>query len=74
VIGLWDPCKGAFDGPALRRAIVSRGWTPHEFARATRLNVGSIYNAMRGKRVRDATVIRVFEVLEKRDPMRVAHP
>lgn len=66
---LWDAAARAFHGPILRRAIVARAWTPEEFARATRLHPGSIYNALQGRPVRDATAIRIFEALEKRQPM-----
>jgi predicted transcriptional regulator len=66
---LWDARSGAFDGVRLRRAIVARGWTVPEFARAAKLHVQSIYNALSGKTVRDGTAICIFETLEKRQPM-----
>jgi predicted transcriptional regulator len=66
---LWNAECQAFDGVRLRRAIVARGWTAPEFARAAKLNVQSIYNALSGKAVRDGTAIRIFEALEKRQPM-----
>jgi predicted transcriptional regulator len=69
---LWSAATGGFDGPALRRAIVARGWTVPEFARAARMNSASLYNALRGRRVRDSTAIRIFDTLEKRSPMGVA--
>lgn len=69
---LWRPETRAFDGPRLRRAIVARGWTVPEFAKASRVHVASLYNALKGRRVRDATTIRIFETLEKREPMSVA--
>ena len=68
---LWNPEIRRFDGPRLRLAIVSRGWTVREFARAARIDVGSVNNAIRGKKLRDATVIRMFETLQKREPMSV---
>jgi predicted transcriptional regulator len=68
-MGLWSPETRSFDGVRLRRAIVARGWTVSEFARAARLNVQSVYNALSGKPVRDGTAIRIFETLEKRAPM-----
>lgn len=70
--GLWDPVRRAFHGPRLHQAILARGWTMDEFARATKLHAGSVYNAVRGHRVRDVTAIRIFEALEKRSPMTVA--
>jgi hypothetical protein len=70
--GLWDAGTGSFHGSSLRRAIVARGWTAYEFSRMSKLNVGSVYNAIRGKAVRDATAIRIFETLEKRPPMEIA--
>lgn len=69
---LWDPATGAFDGPLLRRAIIARGWTIPEFARLTRAHVATIYHALKGRRVRDSTAIRIFEALEKRSPMPIA--
>ena len=69
---LWNAETRAFDGPRLRRAIIARGWTTSEFARAARVNVASVYNALSGRRVRDGTAIRIFETLEKRNPMMVA--
>ena len=70
--GLWSAETRAFNGPPLRRAIVARGWTTAEFARMARVNVASVYNALSGRRVRDGTAIRIFETLEKRNPMMVA--
>ena len=70
--GLWDAGRGAFHGPSLRRAMVGRGWTVDDFAHTTRLNSGSIRNALHGRRVHDATAIRIFQALEKRKPMQVA--
>jgi predicted transcriptional regulator len=69
---LWSAEARAFDGPRLRRAIIARGWTTSEFAKAARVNVASVYNALSGRRVRDGTAIRIFETLEKREPMMVA--
>ncbi|GEM_PF-5283433 len=71
---LWNPYVRRFDGPSLRLAIVARGWTVKEFARAAAVDVGSVNNAIAGKRLRDATVIRMFEALQKREPMPVADP
>jgi predicted transcriptional regulator len=69
---LWSSETRAFDGGALRRAIVARGWTAPEFARAARMNSASLYNALAGRRVRDGTAVRIFDTLEKRPPMTVA--
>jgi predicted transcriptional regulator len=71
VRGLWDATAGAFVGANLRRSIVARGWTVPDFARASRLDPGSVYGAIQGRRVRDATAIRIFETLERRSPMTV---
>lgn len=70
--GLWSAETRAFNGPRLRRAIVARGWTTAEFARTARVKVASVYNALSGRRVRDGTAIRIFETLERRNPMMVA--
>jgi hypothetical protein len=71
-VGLWDENIHSFRGAALRRAILARGWTIPDFARATRLHTASVYNAVKGRPVRDSTAIRIFEALEKREPMSVA--
>ena len=71
-VGLWDENIHSFRGGALRRAILARGWTIPDFARATRLHTASVYNAVKGRPVRDSTAIRIFEALEKREPMSVA--
>jgi predicted transcriptional regulator len=69
---LWNAETRAFDGPRLRRAIVARGWTVAEFAGAARVRTASLYNALSGRPVRDGTAIRIFEALEKRNPMGIA--
>lgn len=69
---LWSSETRAFDGPRLRRAIVARGWSVHDFAGIARVNVASLYNALSGRPVRDTTAIRIFEALEKRQPMTIA--
>jgi len=43
-----------------------------DFARAAHVHPASVYNALNGSRVRDSTAIRIFETLEKRQPMSVA--
>lgn len=70
-VGLWDAEDGSFYGSHLRRSIVARGWTVPEFARASRLDPGSVYAAIQGRRVRDATAIRIFSTLERRPPMAI---
>jgi predicted transcriptional regulator len=69
--GLWDATSGAFLGANLRRSILARGWTVPDFARASRIDPGSVYAAIHGRRVRDTTAIRIFETLERRSPMTV---
>jgi predicted transcriptional regulator len=51
---------------------VARGWTVKEFSQIAKLDVGSVYNAIQGKAVRDATAIGIFTTLEKRPPMMTA--
>ena len=70
--GLWDANVHGFRGAVLQRAILARGWTVSDFARAARVHPASVYNALNGSRVRDSTAIRIFETLEKRQPMSVA--
>lgn len=66
---LWSPLTGAFNGPRLRKAIVSRGWTAQEFGTVAGLTAASIYSAMRGHRVRDRTALKIFRALGNREPM-----
>jgi predicted transcriptional regulator len=71
-VGLWDETTHGFRGKALHRAILARGWTVPEFARTARVHPASIYHALDSRRVRDSTAIRIFEALEKRQPMLIA--
>jgi len=66
---LWNPATGTFDGPWLRRAIVSRGWTAQEFAAASGVTSASVYSALRGHRVRDRTALKIFRALARRETM-----
>lgn len=68
---LWSAASGSFDGPLLRRAIVARGWTAQEFAEASGLTPASIYSALRGRRVRDRTALKIFRALARREPSAV---
>jgi predicted transcriptional regulator len=70
--GLWDDTSHVFRSWALHRAILACGWTVPEFARASMVHPASIYRALDGRRVRDSTAIRIFEALEKRQPMLIA--
>lgn len=68
---LWSAGSGSFDGPRLRGAIVLRGWTVREFAVAADLTSASVYNALRGQRVRDRTALKIFRTLARREAMPV---
>jgi predicted transcriptional regulator len=50
-------------------AMVVRRWTAPEFARDAGINRCSVYNAINGRRLRDATALRIFETLATREPM-----
>ena len=65
---LWSAEIRGFDGDRLHLAILSRGWTVDEFARTARLHPASVYNALRSRRIRDATALRIFETLDRRTP------
>jgi transcriptional regulator of acetoin/glycerol metabolism len=65
---LWDPCTGRFDAPSLRAAIVMRGWTPDEFARAAGVGRTTIYKVLGGEGVRGRTAIAIFNGLALRRP------
>lgn len=68
---LWDPHGECFDGPRLRLAILSRGWTVEEFAALMRRHPNTVRNLLRGHKCMPRTAIRVFETLERRQPMGV---
>ena len=70
--GLWDETVHGFRGAVLQRAILARGWTVSDFARAAHVHPAAVYNALNGSRARASTAIRIFETLEKRQPMSVA--
>lgn len=65
---LWNPMTGQFDPPRLRLAIVVRGWTADDFAREAECGRTSVYKALQGKGVRDATAIAIFRTLARREP------
>lgn len=66
---LWDPDARAFDGGALRFAMVMRRWTATDLASAADMNVKSVYDALRGRRVNDRTALRIFKALAIREPI-----
>jgi hypothetical protein len=65
---LWNPKTGIFDPAQLRLAIVMRGWTVVEFAKAAAVSRGCLYSALLGSGVTDRTAIRIFQTLATRDP------
>ncbi len=65
---LWNPKTGIFDPAQLRLAIVMRGWTVGEFAKAAAVSRGCLYSALLGSGVTDRTAIRIFQTLATRDP------
>jgi hypothetical protein len=65
---LWDPATGRFDPARLRLAMVVRGWTADDLAKEADCGRTSIYKALQGKGVRDATAIAIFRALSKRQP------
>ncbi len=64
----WNPRTGIFDPAQLRMAIVMRGWTAAEFAKAAKVSHGCLYSALLGSGVTDRTAIRIFQTLASRDP------
>jgi predicted transcriptional regulator len=64
----WNPQTGIFDAAQLRLAIVMRGWTVGEFAKAAKISHGCIYGALLGCGVTDRTALRVFQTLATREP------
>jgi len=70
-VRLWSASTSSFNGPMLRRAIITRGWTAQEFAEACDLTAACIYSALRGRRVRDRTALKIFRGLTRRQPSTV---
>lgn len=68
----WNPRTGIFDPAQLRLAIVMRGWTVVEFAKAADVSRGCLYSALLGCGVTDRTAIRIFKALAERPPMSLA--
>lgn len=64
----WNPQTGIFDASQLRLAIVMRGWTVGEFAKAAKVSHGCLYSALIGCGVTDRTAIRIFQTLAAREP------
>lgn len=67
-VPFWNPRTGIFDPAQLRLAIVMRGWTVVEFAKAAKVSRGCFYSALLGSGVTDRTAIRIFQTLATRDP------
>ena len=67
-VPFWNPRTGIFDPAQLRLAIVMRGWTVSEFAKAAKVSHGCLYSALLGSGVTDRTAIRIFQTLATRDP------
>lgn len=65
---LWNPSTGRFDPGCLRLALVIRGWTAEDFAREGECGRTSVYKALQGKGVRDATAIAILRSLARREP------
>jgi len=65
---IWNPATGRFDPTRLRLALVVRGWTAEDFARDAECGRTSVYKALQGKGVRDATAIAILRSLRKREP------
>lgn len=65
----WSPQSGIFDTGKLRMAIILRGWTVVEFAKAAGVSPACLYNALNGCGVIDRTAIRIFRGLEQREPI-----
>lgn len=70
-VSFWNPQSGIFDARKLRMAIILRGWTVVEFARAAGMSPACMYNALSGNGVNDRTAIRIFRGLSQREPMSI---
>jgi len=58
-MSLWNPATRSFEGPMLHRALIARGYTVDEFAKDSGVKHWSLYNALKGRRVRDETIERL---------------
>ena len=70
---LWNRATRSFDGPMLHRALIARGYTVDAFAEDSGVKRWTLYNALKGRRIRDETAIKIFRTLEKRNPMPVVY-
>ncbi len=70
---LWNRTTRSFDGPMLHRALIARGYTVDAFAEDSGVKPWTLYNALKGRRIRDETAIKIFRTLEKRNPMPVVY-
>jgi predicted transcriptional regulator len=57
----------------LDRLLAPFRYTVDEFAEVSGVKRWSIYNALKGRRIRDYTAIKIFRALEKRNPMPVVY-
>jgi predicted transcriptional regulator len=57
----------------LHRALIARGYTVDAFAEDSGVKPWTLYNALKGRRIRDETAIKIFRTLEKRNPMPVVY-
>ena len=64
----WNPRSGRFNGPLLRQAIVTRGWTVGEFATVCGISLACLYNKLAGYGASDEIAKRIFAGLGRRQP------
>ncbi len=70
---LYDADGGRFATDALWLALIARDFTPQQFAEKAGLEVSSVYNALKGRRVRRTTALKIFKALESRRPMNIVY-
>ncbi len=68
VSDLWNPMSGRFDPARLRRAMVLRGWTVDDLARAAGIGRTTAYKTVAGHGVRDKISIKVLAALGRQQP------
>lgn len=69
---LYDGATHCFDGARLRAAILARGISAAEAPDRAGISENTLLRALRGERVSDRTVIRLYRLLEAHEPMQVA--
>ena len=65
---LWDPASGRFHPTRLRRALIVRGWSPHDLAREAGISRTTAYKALSGTGVLDKMAYKIVLAIQQSEP------